>query len=133
MAELAAAGQVIDKWGKLTEAPSNTLHRRLLDAMTRTLARHLDELGYTVAITGGTLLGAVREGSIPAHDDDIDLLVYLGHVAPPDVSIALYVLERSIRARGHEVIRHSDAHLQVLSSMMWPVLPRARRPLPRLP
>ena len=38
LAELAAAGQVIDKWGKLTEAPSNTLHRRLLDAMTRTLA-----------------------------------------------------------------------------------------------
>ena len=104
---------MIDKWGKLTEAPSNTLHRRLLDAMTRTLA-DLDELGYTVAITGGTLLGAVREGSILAHDDDIDLLVYLGDVAPPDVSIASYALERSIRARGHEVIRHSDAHLQVL-------------------
>ena len=113
LAELAASGQVIDKWGKLTEAPSNTLHRRLLEAMTRTLA-DLDELGYTVAITGGTLLGAVREGRILAHDDDIDLLVYLGAVAPPDVSIASYALERSIRARGHEVIRHSDAHLQVM-------------------
>ena len=94
---------MIDKWGKLTEAPSNTLHRRLLDAMTRTLA-DLDELGYTVAITGGTLLGAVREGSILAHDDDIDLLVYLGESAPPDISIASYALERSIalaRSRGH--------------------------------
>lgn len=113
LAELAAAGQVVDKWGKLTEAPSSHLHQRLLDAMTRVLAV-LDELGYTVAITGGSLLGAVREGRILAHDDDIDLLVYLGEVAPPDVSIASYALERGIRARGHEVIRHSDAHLQVL-------------------
>ena len=74
LGELAAAGQVIDKWGKLTEAPSNQLHRRLLDAMARVLT-DLDELGYTVAITGGSLLGAVREGRILAHDDDIDLLV----------------------------------------------------------
>ena len=86
-----------------------------------------------MAITGGTLLGAVREGSILAHDDDIDLLVYLGHVAPPDVSIASYVLERSIRARGHEVIRHSDAHLQVLFVHDVAGAAGARRPLPRLP
>ncbi|GAA1749419.1 class I SAM-dependent methyltransferase [Agromyces humatus] len=113
LAELAAAGQVVDKWGKLTSAPSNSLHQRLLEAMTLVLA-DLDELGYTAAITGGSLLGAVREGRILAHDDDIDLLVYLGEAAPPDVSIASYALERSIRARGQEVIRHSDAHLQVL-------------------
>ncbi|MCD2444051.1 50S ribosomal protein L11 methyltransferase [Agromyces sp. SYSU K20354] len=113
LAELAAAGQVVDKWGKLTAAPSNRLHRRLLEAMTVVLA-DLDELGYTAAITGGTLLGAVREGRILAHDDDIDLLVYLGSMAPPDVSMASYAIERAIRARGHEAIRHSDAHLQVL-------------------
>ncbi|MDF0514648.1 methyltransferase domain-containing protein [Agromyces sp. H3Y2-19a] len=113
LAQLVAAGQVIDKWGKLTDAPSDELHRRLTRSMQTVLA-DLADLGYTAAITGGTLLGAVREGRILAHDDDIDLLVYLGEVAPPDVSIASYELERRIRARGHEVIRHSDAHLQVL-------------------
>ncbi|MBM7830043.1 SAM-dependent methyltransferase [Agromyces cerinus] len=113
VADLARGGQVVDKWGKLTDAPSDALHRRLMAAM-REVLDDLQELGYTVAITGGTLLGAVREGRILAHDDDVDLLVYLGRIAPPDVSIASYALERSIRSRGHEVIRHSDAHLQVL-------------------
>lgn len=110
---IAAAGQVVDKWGKITDAPSGALHRQLM-AATHKLLDDLDALGYTVAVTGGTLLGAVREGRILAHDDDVDLLVYLGEVAPPDVSIASYGLERSIRSLGHEVIRHSDAHLQVL-------------------
>ncbi|MGW9167702.1 methyltransferase domain-containing protein [Agromyces sp. NPDC055657] len=113
LAELVAAGQIIDKWGKLTDAPSDALHRRLMESM-QTVLDDLDELGYTAAITGGTLLGAIREGRILAHDDDIDLLVYLGEVAPPDVSIASYALERRIRDRGHEVVRHSDAHLQVM-------------------
>lgn len=113
LAELAESGQIIDKWGKLTDAPSDELHRRLLGAMSEMLD-DLRELGYTAAITGGTLLGAIREGRILAHDDDIDLLVYLGEAGPPDVSIASYALERSIRERGHEVIRHSDAHLQIM-------------------
>jgi len=113
LAELVAAGQVIDKWGKLTDAPSDALHRRLMLSM-REVLDDLVGLGYTAAITGGTLLGAIREGRILAHDDDIDLLVYLGEAAPPDVSIASYELERVIRARGHEVLRHSDAHLQVM-------------------
>ncbi|WP_245561699.1 class I SAM-dependent methyltransferase [Agromyces italicus] len=113
LAALAEAGQVIDKWGKLTDAPSEELHRRLIRSMQQVLA-DLAELGYTAAITGGTLLGAIREGAILAHDDDIDLLVYLGEAAPSDVSIASYSLERRIRERGHEVIRHSDAHLQLI-------------------
>ncbi|GAA1513426.1 SAM-dependent methyltransferase [Agromyces terreus] len=113
LAELAAAGQVVDKWGKLTDAPSDELHGRLMSGM-RTVLADLADLGYTAAVTGGTLLGAVREGRILAHDDDIDLLVYLGEVAPPDVSIASYALERRLRERGHEIIRHSDAHLQVI-------------------
>ncbi|MFF2274917.1 methyltransferase domain-containing protein [Agromyces sp. NPDC058126] len=111
--ELAASGQIVDKWGKLTDAPSDELHRRLIAAMGAVLD-DLRGLGYTAAITGGTLLGAIREGRILAHDDDIDLLVYLGEVSPPDVSIASYALERRIRELGHDVIRHSDAHLQVM-------------------
>ncbi|WP_168209088.1 methyltransferase domain-containing protein [Agromyces intestinalis] len=112
LAELAAAGTTVDKWGKLVGAATSELHELLLDAGAALIAVLADE-GYRVAITGGTLLGAVRTGSILERDDDVDLLVYLGEQTPTDVSLASFELQRRLEQHGYRVIRHSDAHLQV--------------------
>ncbi|KQM84133.1 hypothetical protein ASE68_13745 [Agromyces sp. Leaf222] len=111
--KLVTAGTIVDKWGKLVTAASRELHRALLDGAERVIAE-LRSADYTVAITGGTLLGAVRVGTILDRDDDADLLLYLGEATPADVSIASYRVERLLAGFGHEVIRHSDAHLQVM-------------------
>ncbi|MGR2753264.1 class I SAM-dependent methyltransferase [Agromyces arachidis] len=111
--ELAADGVVVDKWGKLVVAPTRKLHRALMAGLDRVLA-DLQSAGYDASITGGTLLGAIRQGAILERDDDVDLLVYLGLRHPADVTLESHAIERSLRARGHRMIRHSDAHLQVL-------------------
>ena len=111
--KLVTAGTIVDKWGKLVTAASRELHRALLDGAERVIAE-LRTDGHVVAITGGTLLGAVRVGAILDRDDDADLLLYLGEATPADVSIASYRVERLLAGFGHEIIRHSDAHLQVM-------------------
>jgi SAM-dependent methyltransferase len=110
---LVASSMLVDKWGKLVSVANEELHRVLLDGAERVIAE-LRDGGYTVAITGGTLLGAVRVGTILDRDDDADLLLYLGEATPTDVSIASYRVERLLAAHGHQIIRHSDAHLQVM-------------------
>ncbi|MGI9823138.1 class I SAM-dependent methyltransferase [Agromyces sp. Marseille-Q5079] len=110
---LVTAGTIVDKWGKLATAASRELHEALLDGAERVIAE-LESGGYTVAITGGTLLGAVRVGAILDRDDDADLVLYLGESTPADVSVESYRIERLLEETGHEVVRHSDAHLQVL-------------------
>jgi len=112
LAELAARGATVDKWGKLTMAASPELHRLLIDGMIG-IIELLERDGRVVAITGGTLLGAIREGSMLERDDDVDLLLYVGEVTPAEVSLCSYEIERLLVHAGYEVIRHSDAHLQV--------------------
>ncbi|MFF2370065.1 hypothetical protein [Agromyces sp. NPDC058110] len=110
---LAEAGTVLDKWGKLVPAANQELHDALLDGTER-IVGELQAVGFVVAITGGTLLGAVRSGDILERDDDSDLLLYLGEASPTEVSLASYRVERLLIASGHTVIRHSDAHLQIM-------------------
>ncbi len=113
LVELASAGLTVDKWGKIVAAPSSRLHQALMGGLDRVL-EDLRRAGYLASITGGTLLGAMREGAILERDDDADVFVYLGERSPADVSLESYAIERVLVGRGRDVIRHSDAHLQVL-------------------
>ena len=113
LVELASAGLTVDKWGKIVAAPSSRLHQALMGGLDRVL-EDLRGAGYLASITGGTLLGAMREGAILERDDDADVFVYLGECTPADVSLESYAIERVLVERGRDVIRHSDAHLQVL-------------------
>ncbi len=112
LSSIGAAALVVDKWGKLATAPSEGLHLLLLRELDSVVAQ-LQRAGYAVSITGGTLLGAVRAGNILERDDDADLVVYLGEAGPADVSLASYGVQRALEAAGRQVIRHSDAHLQL--------------------
>lgn len=52
---------------------SNEFHKKCLYALLEVLLDHLNQHKIFYFIDGGTLLGAIREGDIIAHDDDIDI------------------------------------------------------------
>ena len=109
---------VVNKWGRLgralADAPEGMLDR-MLDSMDRVRDVLRAELGDRVFVTGGTLLGPVREaGELLPHDDDADL-AYLSRASyPVDVAVEGMQLARALRSAGHDVLRLSAAHLQVL-------------------
>ena len=106
----------IDKWSRLSrtfENP-NTLRRDgVLDSAER-LAAHLAELGVTAYVCSGTLLGAVRDGHVLPHDDDVDFGFLAKATHPSDILLEGYALEAALGRLGYRTFRHSGAHLQVL-------------------
>ncbi len=106
----------INKWDRLGPTldsdTSGAVQDRLLDNATALVAR-LQEWGYPVYAVGGTLLGALRNGQLMPHDDDIDLAWLSDRSSLTDVSLASYEMQRRLEADGLTVVRHSLAHLQV--------------------
>jgi SAM-dependent methyltransferase len=111
---------VVNKWGRLghalADAPVGMIDR-MLDSMDRIRELLEDHLGPVVYVTGGTLLGPVREsGHVMPHDDDADLAYLSRRSHPADVALEAMGIGRLLRAAGHEVVRLSVAHVQVLVS-----------------
>ena len=109
---------VVNKWGRLghalADAPEGFVDRMLdsMDGIKEVVER---ELGQVVYVTGGTLLGPVREnGRVMPHDDDADLAYLSHHEHPADVALENFRLGRALRAAGYEVLRLSVGHLQVV-------------------
>ncbi|ACQ79435.1 LicD family protein [Beutenbergia cavernae DSM 12333] len=105
----------VNKWGRLGrsfEGDATGLRVRILDRLDE-LLEITREIGLRPFVVGGTLLGAVREGTVLSHDDDADLAYLSEHTHPADLALESFGIERELTGRGLEVLRHSAAHLQV--------------------
>ncbi|MGO4384599.1 class I SAM-dependent methyltransferase [Specibacter sp. RAF43] len=108
---------VVNKWGRLAksfEADTETFMADVLGSAARLVAVLQDTMGLEPFVTGGTLLGLVRDGQLVAHDDDADLAYLSRHTNPTDVVLESYEMERVLAAEGFETVRHSSGHLQVM-------------------
>ncbi|MGO3886218.1 MAG: methyltransferase domain-containing protein [Mycetocola sp.] len=105
----------VNKWDRLGpnfEGDDSGIQERLVENGARLVAV-LEELDYPVYIVGGTLLGAMRSGSLLPHDDDMDLAVFSEAKNPIDLALETAQMERQLQERGFVSVRHSYAHLQV--------------------
>ncbi len=109
---------VVNKWDRLGHAIGDAgpaMVERMLDSLDAIRDVVRERLGDRVYVTGGSLLGPVREdGHVLPHDDDADL-AYLSRLShPADVALEAFELGRVLAATGHRVQRLSVGHLQVL-------------------
>ncbi|NPC95901.1 class I SAM-dependent methyltransferase [Nocardioides sp. zg-DK7169] len=107
---------ILDKWGQLIR-PLSAESGSVIDELMEHTARLLDDLrekaGVPAFICYGTLLGAVRNGRLIGHDNDIDVAYLSEHPAPVDVVREGYRVERALRAAGWLVRRGSGVRLNV--------------------
>lgn len=114
---LTGAHLVVNKWGRLAksfESAGEEFKLEVLASARRIIDLLRDELGLEPFITGGTLLGLVRDGKLISNDDDADLAYVSGHENPSDVVLESYKVERLLGRHGLETVRHSSGHLQVM-------------------
>jgi hypothetical protein len=106
----------IDKYGKLTRPLStegaDTLDE-LMDQVAALMADLRDKAGVPAFIAYGTLLGAVRNGRLIGHDNDLDIAYLSEHPFPVDVIREAYRIERVLLAAGWAVRRGSAARMNV--------------------
>jgi SAM-dependent methyltransferase len=107
---------VVNKWGRLGHALVDAdpgMVGRMLDHMDAVRTLLEERLGPTVFVTGGTLLGPIREDRLLPHDDDADLAYLSRHTHPADVAVENFEIGRLLRGAGYDVVRLSIGHLQM--------------------
>ena len=107
---------ILDKWGRLIRPLSEEDHGvidELMDAVVRLLDDLRDKAGVPAFICYGTLLGAVRDGRMIGHDNDVDLAYVSEHPHPVDVIREAYRVERALLDAGWVVRRGSGARINV--------------------
>ncbi|TLM84699.1 bifunctional 2-polyprenyl-6-hydroxyphenol methylase/3-demethylubiquinol 3-O-methyltransferase UbiG [Pseudarthrobacter sp. NamE5] len=108
--------QIVNKWGRIArnfEGQRAYLIDEALDEACL-LVEWARSRGLELFVTGGTLLGPVRDGRVMPGDDDVDLAYLSRHENPSDIALEGFELERALHARGYETVRHSAGHLQLL-------------------
>lgn len=105
----------LNKWGALHRSfEADDSDRALLLADTAELLTVLNDfLGDRAFVAYGTLLGAVREGGLIAHDNDVDVAYYSRHDHPADIMRESFVLQRLLRGLGWKTVRRTGGFIQV--------------------
>lgn len=114
---LSGAELVVNKWGRIAksfESAGDGLKQNVLLSASRIISLLQDTLGLELFITGGTLLGLVRDGKLISNDDDADLAYVSKYENPSDIVLESYRVEQVLAEHGLESVRHSSGHLQVM-------------------
>lgn len=106
------AGDYLGKVVPTFEGRSAEQTRPLLDALERVLGA-LHAAGADAFLAYGSLLGAVREGRLVAHDFDADVAYVSRHQHPTDVARESFALERRLVEMGFGVYRYSGGGFRV--------------------
>ncbi|WP_461172342.1 LicD family protein [Arthrobacter sp. Z1-9] len=108
--------QIINKWGRIARNFEGQRAHLIDEALDEAciLVEWLRGRGLELFVTGGTLLGPVRDGRVMPGDDDVDLAYLSRHENPSDIALESFELERALHAQGYETVRHSAGHLQLL-------------------
>jgi SAM-dependent methyltransferase len=109
--------QAVNKWGRVArtfEGREPTLLDEVFEEVERLVSLVAERAGIDLFVTGGTLLGPIRDGRILPSDDDADLAYLSAHGNPSDVALESFALERTLAGAGYDVVRHSTGHLQLL-------------------
>jgi len=105
----------IDKSGRLVPTFAGRSERdiaALLDAIEAVIAA-LREAGIDPFIAYGTLLGAVREGTVLGHDSDADLGYVSRWTTPVDVVRESFQVQRHLTAQGWRITRYSGGAFKI--------------------
>ena len=105
----------VNKWGRLgrtLDVGDGGVQGRILDRTEEIIAQ-LASMGLRPFIVGGTLLGAVRGGALLPHDDDADVAYLSEYTDPADVAREGLAIGHRLETLGHELVRHSAAHMQL--------------------
>ncbi len=112
--------QVIDKWGFVQKPLSSRTPSTLapvLDLAEDILRVLADDCGLPAWVAFGSLLGAVREGKVIAHDNDLDVAYLSSHEDPVDVAREMFRVSRALQRRGMRVLTKTGSFVTVIAKL----------------